>query len=38
MVFHGSGNKNNSAGVSLHEQEPMRLIVLSTKEYEFDSG
>ena len=38
MVFHGSGNKKNSAGVSLEDQEPVRLPVFSTKEYTFDKG
>jgi hypothetical protein len=38
MVFHGSGNKKNYAGVSLDAQNPIRLPVLSTKEYDFDKG
>ena len=38
MVFHGSGNKNNTVGVSLDDQSPIRLLVLSTKEYIFDKG
>ena len=38
MVFHGSGNKKNNAGVSLDDQNPVRLPVLSTKEFAFTKG
>ena len=38
MVFHGSGNKKNNAGVSLDDQNPIRIPVLSVKEYKFDKG
>ena len=38
MVFHGSGNKKNIAGVSLDDQNTARLPVLSTKEFNFNKG
>ena len=38
MVFHGSGNKKNTAGVSLDDQNVARLPVLSTKEFDFNKG
>ena len=37
-VFHGSGNKKNIAGQSLDAQDPIRIPVLSTKEFSFEKG
>ena len=38
MVYHGSGDKKNNAGVSLSDQDPIRLPVVSTKEYSYNGG
>ena len=38
MVYHGSGDKKNNAGVSLDEQDPIRLPAVATKEYSYEGG
>ena len=37
-VYNGGGMKNNRAGSSLASQEPIRLPVLSTKEFFYSKG
>ena len=37
-VYNGGGMKNNRAGSSLSAQDPIRLPVLSTKEFNYSPG
>ena len=37
-VYNGGGLKNNRAGISLSAQDPIRLPVLSTKEFSASKG